>query len=152
MLNGRQLHGLPVFCVGTWKELGRITDVVADGETGQIKGFTVSGGKMFPQKYFLPIQQIIELQLTGAQIRSTPPLKRLRKDLAGNTLFQQLGNPLLDHEGREKGTVSDIIVSNGKVCGLEISDGVLSDLKKGRQILAWENVRQHADTFFEIDD
>lgn len=150
MLTGRQLHGLAVLS-RDGAELGRVRDVIAERESGSIAGFFVESSGLLSRELYLPAAAVEQLDLGGVIVRDKSALMRMPKQLPGEPQLALRGSRLLRAGGGDGGTVADILVENNMVCGLEISQGLLGDLRHKRRFLPRERVENRGDTFIEID-
>lgn len=141
MLTGRQLTGLIVRDSASGKKVGRVCDIYADQSSGRLRGLGVIGDAVLSRTVLLPASAIESIGLSGV-IADTSALKKLRG--GQDTVLSWRGSLLRSHQGGELGVVSDVIVDEGRIAGLEISGGLLADVADRRSVVSWDSVK--ADT------
>lgn len=156
MLKGRELIGLPVIDLNTGKEVGLVEDLVVDLEKRKVTGLLVKSGGWITAHRLLTLDKIyrignnsiiinnVEQSLNQGQIeeRFETGIKSLR------------GLSILSSTGKELGTVEDLVcdITEGKISGWEISDGLVQDLVDGRKILPQEAVITYGSDWFIVQE
>lgn len=144
MLTGRQIHGLQVVNATNKRELGRISDIVADSASGRISGYIVSGNRLLARNYFLPAESVLSIDLSGAKVPDISSFLPMSAAYGGERQLQRRGQRLHGHDGQDRGTVADLIVDQGYIRGVELSQGIIGDLRQRRQFLPWEGLQAGA--------
>jgi len=140
MLSGRELRGLIVYA-GLQREVaGRVRDVYVEEPSGAILGLAIEATGLRPRSLYVELAAVQEISKNGVIGPNKKSLKSPPKGLESVSQKGWLGSRLLDERGQDKGTVADILVKNGRISGLEISAGILSDLQSRRDFLPWEQV------------
>ena len=145
MLSGRQVIGLIVRDSASGKSVGRISDIFADHSSGEIRGFGLTDDSLLSHTMLLPISAVETVGINGV-IADASAIKRLRGKT--ETVLDWRGSLLRTPAGKDLGVVTDVFLSKGRIAGLEISGGLLSDLAERRSVVAWDNVKADADGDF----
>lgn len=139
MKRGRDLINLPVIDADSGKHLGTVRELVLERDH-RVRGLI----------FISPAQETLYLPLNGAvQIGRDAVLARSRavaarqEDHADRPQIRCAGSWVMTDSGVTLGTVEDIIFEEeqGKIVGLEVSDGYVKDLLTGRRILAVDAIR-----------
>ena len=149
MLCGRQLHAL-VIKDHNGMELGRIQEVLADPTNGRIFGFLVDTSSLLTRRCFLPMDQVRQLSLRGVVVDGRAALRKAERTLPGEAQLAQRGRTVYRMNGAS-GVIADILVEQDQVCGWEISQGLLHDLRHKRRFLPREQAENRGGAFIEID-
>jgi uncharacterized protein YrrD len=133
------LIGLPVIIQGTGKKVGIVRELQLSDDTNTITGFYVSGNRFTKKSGLIPFKYIHSVDSHGIII-SPDFLDGMQKlPTAENSIEPELliGTSLIHQDGRELGKIADILVDlkNGRVAGVEISEGFIDDLVDGRSLL-----------------
>lgn len=152
MLKGRELRGLRVLAGQKKEEVGRVSDIFIDDASGRIQGFAIAAAGIVQRFYYVDIRGIREISKMGLVVPNKKSIKRIPKDMAGMMQKGWIGSRLLDYEGRDRGTVADVLVKNGQVAGLEISAGIFNDLESRRDFLPWQSVSPEQGVFRTGED
>ena len=135
MIKGRELLGLAVWRADKKQVIGRISDIAVAAD-GKILGILVECGGVFSRSIYIKSEDIGSIGNTGVVVRG--------QHFAGNV-------PKLNFIGRNRligsrpsglnGRITDIVVDDGKVIGMEISQGLIRDLQRGRSFISWQDVQ-----------
>lgn len=133
MISGKQLHGLRVFDA-EGAALGRIQDIIADGRSGAVRGYIVSADGIISGVYFILAAEVATLDINGLRLKSGISVRKRR-------IVKRGPNELhLGELTSAKGCVTDILIDQGRIAAVELSQGLLSDIRLGRQIFLWEEL------------
>lgn len=140
MRRASDVLGVMVMNISTGESLGRVADLVFDGE-GRLTGLLLEKQSWFGKAPFIPITQIQSIGddlVTVAQ-----PLPEIEGTMHGHLfMFQNgeprlLGTPIVTANGKQLGVLEDVYFDQhqGKIVGYELSDGFFSDLLEGRHMI-----------------
>ena len=131
---------MPVISVNKGKKLGIIREIIFSPATKEVKAFVLERkGYEFLQKVIL-LKDVVHLGNDALVINDNSSIVSLRKaegagDLNGRGNIK--GLKVYTKSGNDLGIIEDVLFdySKGIVEGVEVSDGILQDLVKGRNIL-----------------
>jgi uncharacterized protein YrrD len=139
MLRAQDVIGLPIYDLAHGKQVGKVVDIMFDGEW-QVKGIILESGNWFQKDRYIPISNICafgEDAVTVSQEQSASCLKidDFYRLTTGHNKIK--GLPVLTANGHQLGMVEDVYFMEevGTIIGYELSDGFISDLKEGRRML-----------------
>lgn len=134
MIRGKQLHGLRVIDKNG-QELGVVQEVLANESEGRILGFIIAVPGFIVSSAFLPIEQAVHIDLAGLVISNKESLKSMRK-------MKKMGISALriNELTSQKGYVTDVLVENDKIEAVELSQGLVNDIREGRQTIPWDKL------------
>ncbi|NLP43801.1 MAG: hypothetical protein GX351_04150 [Peptococcaceae bacterium] len=134
----RELLRIPVILEESGDKLGLVKDILFDETENMVNGIIVEKDSLInSQIKIIPRADIISFG------KESVLLKKISGDkTSGTSWSEKVGSKVYDGDGAIKGTIEDIFVDNlvKKVLGYEISDGLFSDLFKGRQVIFEENI------------
>ncbi len=131
MISGKQLHGLRVIDENGG-EVGRAEDIVADPDSGVIRGFIVIGRGLIPRRIFVPARLVVSLSLRGMVVRDSASLRRGGKRRGGELRLGELTSG--------KGRVTDVFLEKERIAGAELSLGLVRDISNGRRVFPWDQL------------
>jgi len=134
----RELLRLPVIFEESGDRLGLVKDILFDETENIVTGIIVEKGSLLnSQNKTIPRTDIISFGKESVSVK-----KMSENQAYGTSWSEKVGSKVYDGDGEIKGTIEDIFVDNlvNKVLGYEISDGLFSDLFKGRQAIFAENI------------
>ena len=134
MISGKQLHGLKVVDKNG-VVLGVVHDLLADRQSGIIKGFIVNLPGFISTLAFLPGKEVISMDLTGMIIADKDCFQRMPKAKEKQRSLMRMGE--ID---TSKGYITDIFLESDRISAVELSQGVLNDIRKGRETIPWDEV------------
>ncbi len=140
MLKGREITGLPVYAGRNKEHFGTVSDLAFDPANKEIVGLIISGG-LLNKNLFLASTNINQIGKDGIYTSNKKFLKRLPAEFKGIKEAGWYGSRLINGKGEDKGTLSDVLLNNYSLVGLEVSSGIVSDVLDGRDFLPWNNVR-----------
>jgi uncharacterized protein YrrD len=135
-----EVVGLPVICIDTGRKLGIVSDVIFCPKRKEVKGFEVERKGCEIRKKIILLNEVANVGSDAVVVKDYSCIKRMR-NLNSNEELKDYGvvNGLhiYSKNGEDLGVVKDILFdcSTGSIEGLEISDGLLQDIYKGRNIL-----------------
>ena len=134
MISGKQLHGLKVVDKNG-VVLGVVHDLLADRQSGIIKGFIVNLPGFISTLAFLPGKEVISMDLTGMIIADKDCFQRMPKAKEKQRSLMRMGE--ID---TSKGYITDIFLESDRISAVELSQGVLNDIRKGRETIPWDEM------------
>ena len=134
MISGKQLHGLKVVDKNG-VVLGVVHDLLADRQSGIIKGFIVNLPGFISTLAFLPGKDVISMDLTGMIIADKDCFQRMPKAKEKQRSLMRMGE--ID---TSKGYITDIFLEPDRISAVELSQGVLNDISKGRKTIPWDEM------------
>ena len=132
MISGKQLHGLKVLDQNGIV-LGVVQDLLADRQTGMIKGFIINLPGFISSLAFLPGEDVQSMDLSGMIVADKSCLQRMPKAKSAQRSSMRMGEI-----ETSKGYITDILLEADRISAVEISQGVLNDIRMGRQTIPWD--------------
>ena len=140
MHRSHDVIGLPVIELKSGKEVGRIRDLLFD-ERWHYRGMLLDYKGFFKQGRYLTAESISTIGTDCVTIPSEAAISYYQHSpewialLAGPE--QLKGKPVVTTCGHHLGFIEDVYFQEnpGKIVAYELSDGLLSDIKDGRQIV-----------------
>ena len=134
----RELLRLPVVLEESGYRLGLVKDILFDETNNIVTGIIVEKGSLLNTQ----IKNIPRADIISFGKESVAVKKSSEEKVCGTSWSEKVGTKVYDGDGEIKGTIEDIFVDNfvNKILGYEISDGLFSDLFKGRQAVMAENI------------
>ncbi|GIO44762.1 PRC-barrel domain-containing protein [Paenibacillus apis] len=140
----QELTGLAVFDVEDGKQVGDVLDVLLN-EQWNIVGILLEGKQMFSASVKVVFwDDIIAYGEDAVMIRNRQAIRKWDAEniqltfLSGNGKLKEL--PVLTGDGTMLGHVCDVYFDQemgNTITGIEISDGLISDLMEGRKVLPY---------------
>jgi uncharacterized protein YrrD len=132
--------GLPVVCATDGKRVGLIKDIVFCPKEKKMVAFLVERKGYEILKKVVFIKDVLSLGKDALIINDLNDVKDLRK-VQDSPEFKEkgdiLGLRIYTRSGEEIGVAKDVLLdfTHGKIDGIEVSDGLIQDILKGRNIL-----------------
>ena len=140
MLKLGDLLGLPVLEVETGAQIGEVREAVLDNTLTSVKSIMVTGGNNGGGSQQILFRDLLNIGRDAITIRNGSVM--FSADLPGceevtTQLRELLQKEIFTETGRNLGVLVDIIfdVTSGKVQGYEVSDGIITDLIRGRLLM-----------------
>ena len=152
MLKGRELQGLAVYVGNLREEIGRVSDVFVNEQSGAVRGFLIVATGLWQRHFYVELRHVREISKNGLIVPNKKSIKKVPKNLHSIGQKGWLGSRLINNHGQDCGTVADIVLNNGTVAGLEISAGIVNDLQNRRDFLPWQQVSPQNGIFITEDD
>ena len=134
MITGKQLHGLQVLAKNG-AAMGTVDEIVAKKNNGRVIGFMISKPGLFTSSLFIPVENVIDIGLQGlivADKSSMQKIKKFRKERESALRMDEMNS--------DKGHVTDVIVDNDQITAVELSQGLINDIRNGRQTIPWDKL------------
>ncbi|WP_026487512.1 PRC-barrel domain-containing protein [Caldanaerobius polysaccharolyticus] len=139
MIKASSLLNIAVYCRETGKKVGYIKDIVYEPSKGSIAAYVVSSGSVFKNLKILMANDVADVGKDRIVIKSEKAMKDADKyhDMLVNQNSHLIGSSVRDFYGRELGIISDTVVDvdSNLVKGYIVSDGLISDILKGRNFI-----------------
>lgn len=140
MIKYSEVVGLPVISAGSGKKAGIVKDVVFCPGTREIKAFIVERRSFEVNQKLVFLEDVLNVGKDAIIINSPEDfksMKRLEKNGDLKDRGEVLGLKVYSVYGEELGIVKDILFDcdSGLIEGIEISDGLIQDMVKGRNII-----------------
>jgi len=135
-----EVVGLPVICIDNGKKIGVIEDVIFCPGKREVKGFLLERRGCQVSKKAILLKDVLSLGNDAMVVNDCSCVTSLKKLELSEKLKDKgeiRGLRIYSKSGEELGIVKDVLFdySTGFVEGVEVSDGLLQDIVKGRNIL-----------------
>ncbi|RNC29321.1 MAG: hypothetical protein AWM53_00674 [Candidatus Dichloromethanomonas elyunquensis] len=134
----RDLVRLPVVSQNSGKKLGWVKDILFNEKNNRVTGIVLEKDSLLKCQ----LRNVARSDILSFGKESLLTDKLSRTKCSGTGWSEKVGSKVYNGDGDIKGTVGDIFVDNlvENVLGYEISDGLISDLFKGREAVFEENI------------
>jgi uncharacterized protein YrrD len=135
-----EVLGLPVICVEDGKKVGVVKNIIFCPKRKKLLAFLLECKSYELNKKVVLAEDVIKLGKDAVIIKDLSSLKALRKAKNTDEFTEKgevIGLRVYSKAGDDMGVVKDVIFDY-KSCtidGVEISDGLLQDIVKGRSVL-----------------
>lgn len=135
-----EVLGLPVICVDDGKKVGVVKNIIFCPKERKLLAFLLECKSYELKKKLVLAKDIVSLGKAAVIIKDLNSLRDLRKAKKHNELKDKgevLGLRVYSKDGEDMGVVKDVIFDykNRTIEGVEISDGLIQDIVKGRNVL-----------------
>ncbi|RCX13790.1 uncharacterized protein YrrD [Anaerobacterium chartisolvens] len=135
-----EVVGLPVISADTGKKLGLVKDVIFCPKKKEIKGFMLERKGCEIYKRIIFLKDVLNVGRDALIIENGASIRKMHRSENNEELKEKgeiRGLKVYSKRGSDLGVVKDIVFDckTGVVEGLEISDGLLQDIMKGRSLL-----------------
>jgi len=142
MRGAHEFIGLPVMDAQKGKRLGKARDLLLD-EDWHAVGIVLDYKALFMKARYVPWQDVVAFGEDAIMVASRDCVKEFTRMKSGwHYLYMGkrplAGMPVLTLEGVQLGKAQNVYFSqnmDNTIVGLELSDGILTDLREGRKIL-----------------
>lgn len=152
-----EVLGLPVICLENGKKIGVVKNIIFCPKKKKLLAFLLECKSFEIKKNVVLAEDIINIGNDAVIIIKESCLKDLRK-IKDNDDFvdkgEVIGLRVISKKGQDVGIVKDVIFDykNNSIEGVEISDGLLQDLVKGRSILPLIGKVEFGEEFILVDN
>jgi len=138
LLNSQSVKGMPVICGGNGERIGAVSEVRYTPGRKKIDGILIQDHKRLSNSIYIPLNKIIIFGEAAVIVKEDYLCERKEPEKPS----QIFGITVMDLDGREIGTISDIVFDSeeGTVVGYEISKGFIDDLMNGRNLLTGDSI------------
>lgn len=135
-----EVLGLPVICVENGKKVGVVKNIIFCPKKKKLLAFLLECKSYEFNKKIILTEDIVNIGKDAVIIDEESTLKDLRKTKDSDEFIDKgevLGLRVYSRNGEDMGIVKDVLFDykNSNIEGVEISDGLLQDIVKGRTIL-----------------
>lgn len=135
-----EVLGLPVICVENGKKVGVVKNIIFCPKKKKLLAFLLECKSYEFSKKIILTEDIINIGKDAVIIDEENTLKALRKVKNSDEFIDEgemLGLRVYSKNGEYMGVVKDVLFDykNNSIEGVELSDGLLQDIVKGRNIL-----------------
>jgi len=132
--------GLPVICTADGKNLGTIKDIIFCPKEKSVVAFLIECKGYNRRKKVVFASDVLSLGRDALIVNDADDVRDLKKVLHRPEFKDKgdiLGLPIYTKNGEDLGTAKDVLfdLKHGKIDGIEVSDGLLQDIVKGRSVL-----------------
>ncbi|GAE90041.1 PRC-barrel domain-containing protein [Acetivibrio straminisolvens] len=135
-----EVLGLPVICAADGKNLGIIKDIIFCPKEKSVVAFLIERKGYNIRKRVVFASDVLSLGKDALIVNDADDVKDLKK-VQNRPEFKDkwdiLGLPIYTKTGEDLGIAKDVLfdLRHGKIDGIEVSDGLLQDIVKGRSVL-----------------
>ncbi len=135
-----EVLGLPVICVNDGKRVGVVKNIIFRPKTKTLLAFLLECKSYELKKKVVLAEDILSLGKDAVIIKDLNSLRGLRQAKNTDELMDKgevIGLRVYSKAGEDMGVVKDVIFDykNRTIEGVEISDGLIQDIVKGRNVL-----------------
>lgn len=135
MVRASRLIGLPVVSLERGAKIGIIKEVWISRDLLRLEGFTVELKRLFSSPRFLRFADLFSLANASLTVRDETEMRPSTRSTAERIKFQAVVSSVVrTRDGNVVGSLSDLYADDntGYVQELEVSEGVIQDITKGR--------------------
>lgn len=137
-----ELIGLPVISKETGKKIATIREIIYSEKKNKVVGILVSEGNIFREARLIQFNNVDSIGKDALIIENENLVEKSSLLPEINQLINEkkiTEDEILTEDGESLGHVRDIIidVENGTVLGFILTDGLIQDLKEGRNVLPY---------------
>jgi len=135
-----EILGVPVICINNGKNIGYIKDILFCLFEKKVLAFLIELKGCHICKKIIFIEDVINIGIDAVVISSDSSLKNI-KQLKNNEKFKQTGKVIglkvYTKKGQDLGIIKDVLFDSktSKIDGVQVSDGLINDILKGRNIV-----------------
>jgi len=137
-----KIVGLPVICKDNGKSLGIVKNIVYNIEEKRVKAIVVKKEGIKPAEKFLKLEAIEEFGEDAIIVKQEAEACEKVSDINDIEIDGITGQKMKEmkvysRSGIELGVIKDVLFdcSTGAIEGVEVSDGLVEDLVKGRKLI-----------------
>lgn len=135
-----EMIGLPVICVEDGKKIGIIKDVLFSTKNREVTGFLLDKKSYECHEKVIPMEDVRNVGKDALVIDHCRVVHKINKKDKLDPFCHRhpiKGLRIFTRSGQDLGVVNDVLFDawSGKIEGVEVSDGILQDIYRGRKIL-----------------
>jgi len=134
------VKGLPVIGADNGRRLGIVKDIIFCPDSGEVRAFLLEREGWRTKKRVVLLRDVLNIGRDAVVVGNSACVTEQKKAEDEGKLGQKgniMGLRVYSKAGEDLGIIEDILFdgSSGHIEGVEISDGLLQDLIKGRRVL-----------------
>ncbi|HOM02547.1 MAG TPA: PRC-barrel domain-containing protein [Acetivibrio sp.] len=135
-----EVLGLPVICAADGKKLGIVKDIIFCPKEKSVVAFLLERRGYSMRRKVVFASDVLSLGRDALIVNDVDDVKDIKK-VQHRPEFKDkwdiLGLPIYTKTGEDLGVAKDVLfdLEHGKIDGIEVSDGLLQDIVKGRSVL-----------------
>lgn len=137
-----ELIGLPVVCKKSGSKIATIKEIIYSRKKYRVLGFLVSQGNIFREPKIIQFNNIDSIGKDAVIVKNENVIEKssllpeLNQLANGKKLLEE---EVLTEDGESLGHIKDILFDSkkGKIIGFILTDGLIQDLKEGRNVLPY---------------
>lgn len=150
------VSGVPVICVETGESAGTVESVICK-ERDRVLGFLINVGKIGNKYGFVLIEDVLDAGKNKITVYNRNSIVRKRGDVKQyrkNGNWSWLNKKVMSDEGKLLGIIKDGVfdVNSGKISEIELSLGILEDLRDGRRRFRLREDTEFGEEFIVLKD
>jgi len=135
-----EVLGLPVICVENGKKVGVVKNIIFCPKKKKLLAFLLECKSYEFNKKIIMTEDIVKIGKDAVIINEENTLKDFRKTKNTDEFIDKgevIGLRVYSKKGEDMGIVKDVMFDykNSSIEGVEISDGLIQDIVKGRNVL-----------------
>ncbi len=148
------VSGVPVICAETGEKAGTVETVVCK-ENDRVLGFLVNVGRLGNRYGFVFMEDVIDADKNLVTVFSKKNILRKKgivREYRKNGSWSWLNKKVISDDGKLLGTIKDGVfdVNSGKISEIELSLGILEDLRDGRRRFRIEEDTEFGEEFIVL--
>ena len=152
-----EVLGLPVICLENGKKVGNVKNIIFCPKKKKLLAFLLECKSFEFSKKIILTEDIINIGKDAVIINEESDLKDLRKIKNIQDFTEKgevIGLRVISKKGEDVGIVKDVIFDYENNCieGVEISDGLIQDIVKGRSVLPLIGKVEFGEEIILVDD
>ncbi|WIV11193.1 PRC-barrel domain-containing protein [Proteiniborus sp. MB09-C3] len=137
-----EIIGLPVICKKSGSKIATVKEVIYSKKKYRIVGFLVSEGNIFREAKIIQFNNIDSIGEEALIIKNENMIEKSSLLPEINQLINEkkiIEEEILTEDGESLGHVKDTLIDdkNGKIIGFILTDGLIQDIKEGRNVLPY---------------
>ncbi len=142
MRKASELIGLPVVSKKNGSKIATVKEVIYSKKKYRVIGFLVSEGNIFREAKIIRFNNIVSIGKDALIVKNKAVIEKFSMLPEMNQLINEkklIEEEILTEDGESLGHVRDILIDGekGKIVGFILTDGLIQDLKEGRNVLPY---------------
>ncbi len=151
------LIGLPVIEKNSEKKLGIVQDLYLTDDKKAVDGLIITNTNWIKKCYKIPFSKISSIGTDAIVIdweKVDECAENIAQDEETNQINRLIGLEVMTPDGNTLGSISDLVIDpqDGSIESMELSDGFVDDLMKGRGTLPWYPPDNEDSRFYIISE
>ncbi|WP_352418534.1 PRC-barrel domain-containing protein [Proteiniborus sp.] len=137
-----ELIGIPVVCKKSGARIASVKEAIFSKKKYRIMGFVVSEGSIFREAKIIQLNNIVFIGKDALIVKNENVIETCSTLPELNQLLNEkkiVEEEVLTEEGESLGHIKDILIDEekGKIIGFILTDGLIQDIKEGRNVLPY---------------